>query len=408
MRALFINHTRTGGGGATIAAERLADGLKALNTEVRWLVKTAPVKEQLDDYHVVSSPTMDRILERPLKDRMTIGAGRLSTFSQINDDFIRQADVIHMHNLHPAYFNFLALPKLCNAKPVVWTLHDMWPFTGHCAFSMDCARWQTGCGTCPYPGVYPGVKHDWTAIEWKLKRWSLSRVRLHMITPSQWLADCVKQSMAKHIPVSVLPYGIDTNTYAPGDQNQARQALDMEESRIAFLLSSANLDDPRKPQAIICDALNRLSDDLMAQIQVITFGGGDIRPKLSQQIPVKALGLLTSDDAKVNAYRAADALLFASRADNLPLTIQESLACGTPVIANPVGGVTEMVINDRTGLLTDDLSAEAYQRKVENFIGMRKEARNELKQHARDHAETHFDLSNHARQTIEIYRQMMN
>ncbi|WP_269541300.1 glycosyltransferase [Cerasicoccus fimbriatus] len=408
MKALFINHTRTGGGGATIAAERLADGLRTLNIDVNWLIKTAPDQVRLDDYQVVSSPTIDRLLERPLKDRMTIGAGRLSTFSQISGEFAQQADVIHMHNLHPAYFNFLALPKLCNAKPVVWTLHDMWPFTGHCAFSMDCGRWQTGCGACPHLGVYPGVKHDWTAIEWKLKRWSLSRARLHIITPSQWLADCVQKSIAKHIPVSVLPYGINTNTYAPADQNHARQALGIEASRIVFLLSSANLDDPRKPQTIICDALNRLSDELMAQIQVITFGGGDIRPKLNQQIPVKALGLLTSDDAKVQAYRAADALLFASRADNLPLTIQESLACGTPVIANPVGGVTEMVINNRTGLLTDDLSAEAYQRKIENFIGTRKEERIELKQHARDHAEAHFDLSKHARQTIEIYREMMN
>ncbi|WP_309397966.1 glycosyltransferase [Cerasicoccus maritimus] len=408
MKIVFINHTRSGGGGATIAAERLVEGLKEAGHHVNWLVKDLHNNDAPNDYDVIPQGAIDRILEWPLKQFLTLGAGRRQTFALLKHPFVEQADLIHLHNLHPSYFNFLALPRLSRNKPIVWTLHDMWALTGHCAFSQDCERWQVGCGQCPYLGVYPGLRHDGTALEWRLKRWALKRTHAHLLTPSRWLADCASTSIASSLPQAVIPYGLNTQRYTPGDRRHAQSKLGLKGDRITLLLTSANLDDPRKPQGILCEALNMLANSHPNTFQVLTFGGGDLRKKLNPHITITALGRLTDDTAKVQAYQAADVLLFASRGDNLPLTIQEALACGTPVIANRVGGAVEMVIPGQTGLLTEQLSPESFQLAIASFLKLPTNKRNTLALQAREFAVANFDLARHVEHTLAQYTKAIN
>src|SRR5262249_33071397 len=101
-------------------------------------------------------------------------------------------DIIHCHNLHGSYFDLQLLPPLSQAFPVVLTLHDAWLLSGHCALSFDCNRWQTGCGECPDLSIYPAIKRDSTAYNWRRKRDILARSRLYVATPSRWLMDRVK------------------------------------------------------------------------------------------------------------------------------------------------------------------------------------------------------------------------
>ena len=98
----------------------------------------------------------------------------LGSFEIKKHPFYEKADVINLHNLHGATFNYLALAPLTHDKPAIWTLHDMWSFTGHCSYSYDCERWKLGCGNCPYPKIYPAIKKDNTNLEWKLKNSILS------------------------------------------------------------------------------------------------------------------------------------------------------------------------------------------------------------------------------------------
>jgi len=406
MRILFINQTRMGGGGATIAADRLASGLVELGHKVQWLVKElGPDATASTDAEVIATTPLDRALARLTRGRLTISPLRRQTYQLARHPRFAEADVVHLHNLHPDYFNYLALAQLSQAKPMIWTLHDMWPLTGHCAFSLDCQRWRSGCGACPHLGVYPGLKHDWTATEWRLKQRALAQSRIHIHTPSQWLADCAQSGIASHLPSTVDPYGLDTDRYSPGDSQAARAQIGLDPSRLTFLLASANLNDPRKPQALLCEALNRAEQARPGQFQVLSLGSGDLRSQLANTIPVHSLGHVSRDEDKVRAYRAADALLFASHGDNLPLVIQESLACGTPVIANKVGGVPEMVLPNQTGWLTDSLSVEAYQQAIEQALTSL-ESLKTMREGARAFAKKHFSLADHAARISQLHQQI--
>lgn len=404
MRVLFINHTRTGGGGATIAAERLATALSRRGHEIQWLVKEAGTNENLPaDTEVLAPSKTDRLLSRVTNGRLTISPLRPGAFSWPRHRLSQWADVIHLHNMHPDYANFLALPQLSRAKPILWTLHDMWALTGHCAFSLDCNRWQTGCGQCPYLEVYPAVKHDWTATEWKLKNWALRKGAFHFHTPSEWLASCARKRLSHIHDVTTLAYGLDTDSYTPGNTTELRRALGMSESKLTLLLASASLDDPRKPQGILCEAINRAADEHPNKIQVITFGAGDLSNALNKSITLRQLGVLSSDEQKVQAFRAADALLFASKGDNLPLIIQESLSSGLPVIANRVGGVPEMVQPGKTGWLVDDLISNDYS-KILCRLAIDPSEANALRQGARNFSVQHFGLEKHSEQIEGLYQ----
>ncbi|WP_309382617.1 glycosyltransferase [Cerasicoccus frondis] len=403
MRILFINFTRSSGGGATIAAERLADGLRKANHQVSWLVKTAHKTDCQGDYSILPQRQLDRLLEWPFRHSLTISPTKTQTFSLASHPSLQAVDIIHCHNLHPSYFNLLALPRLTRCKPVIWTLHDMWSITGHCAFSQDCDRWQGGCGRCPHLETYPGVKHDFTALEWQLKRRVYDKASLHFITPSRWLADCVKVSMAGQQPLSVLPYGLDTKSYYPGDRSADAAELGLSPNRVTLLLASASLDDPRKPQGILCEAINRAAQKHPDMLQVLTFGSGDITHRIDKQIPVTALGKLTTDHEKRRAYNAADLLLFASRGDNLPLIIQESMACGTPVVANDIGGIGEMVKTGQTGITTSRLDSDEFRQAISQFLLLQDHEKEAMRRAARSLAKAQFELTTHVEHTLDVY-----
>ena len=101
----------------------------------------------------------------------------------------QNASLLNFHTLHDDYFSYLMLPSLTRDKPGVCTLHDMWSFTGHCAYSYDCSKWQTGCGKCPYPNALPAIERDATSLEWKLKNWAYRHSNLTIVAPSRWLAE---------------------------------------------------------------------------------------------------------------------------------------------------------------------------------------------------------------------------
>src|SRR6266478_2884385 len=193
MNVLHINGSDLVGG-AAIAANRLHNGLLAKGLDSHLLVgsissesdrvATVPQRHFLEDQ-------LARITWRLGLNYISI----LSTFKISKHPFYEQADVLNFHNLHDNYFNYLAISSLTARKPAVFTLHDMWSFTGHCSYSYDCERWKTGCGRCPHLDVYPAVPRDNTRIEWKLKKLIYDRANLSIVTPSNWLTEQAKQSI---------------------------------------------------------------------------------------------------------------------------------------------------------------------------------------------------------------------
>ena len=403
MKVLFIN-TNHKVGGAAQAASRLADSLQHHAVNVEWYVKHANVSDS--SINVFNRKLKDRVTAPFSKCRVTYSPYIQSTKKISNIAYSRNIDLLHFHNLHGDYFNYTSIPFLTGKTPAVWTLHDMWSFTGHCAYSKDCERWKTGCGKCPDLNEYPAVKTDRTRVEWSAKSKAIKESKLHIVTPSRWLGQLAEQSFLGQHPVSVIPYGLDTDLYAPGSKKEIRRRLGIFESRFTLLLCSADLSDPRKSQRILCEAINEISAQHGLPMQVITFGSGSIQEYLHPNIVLHEFGYIDSDAEKAELFSAADVFLFASRADNLPLVIQESLSCGTPVIANDVGGVSDMVINGETGWLLQNLNKDSYVNAI--LEAFKSEThRLELSSQARNYAVAHYSLVENARHYLSIYTDIL-
>jgi glycosyltransferase involved in cell wall biosynthesis len=349
MKVLHINQSDIGGG-AAIAGYRLHQRLLTQDMHSRQLVG---YKETNSD--LVAAIPRNRQLELNI-DRLTrrLGFNDIShqtTQNITQHPFYQEADILNFHNLHSGYFNYLAIDNLTATKPAVFTLHDMWSFTGHCAYTYACPKWQTGCGHCPDLDTYPGITRDTTAIEWKLKNWVYSRSNLTIVTPSQWLTDQARASMLSRFPIHHIPNGIDTDIYQPIDNAQCRQVLNIPDGKHVLMFGAASLSDTRKGGDLLHKALIDLPQSLKANTILLTLGTGGESIGESIGIPTINLGYVSSDHLKAIAYSAADLFIFPTRADNLPLVLQESMACGTPMVSFKIGGVPDLVRPGETGYL---------------------------------------------------------
>lgn len=260
--------------------------------------------------------------------------------------------VVHCHNLHGAflpgggYFDLRALPWLSSRFPLFLTLHDAWLFTGHCAHSLDCERWRTGCGKCPYLDLYPAVRRDATARNFRRKRSIYRKADLFVATPSRWLMERLEASMLRPAAreARVIPNGIDLSLFHPGDRDAARAELGLSLSA-TVLLSVANClsTNPWKDYACLRRAVGILAEQLADQELVFLVLGDTVSDTHIGRARVVSFPF-TSDASRVSrVYQAADLYLHAARAETFPTTVLEALGCGIAVVGTAVGGISEQV-----------------------------------------------------------------
>ncbi|MBD2385332.1 glycosyltransferase family 4 protein [Cylindrospermum sp. FACHB-282] len=404
MNILHINQSDTGGG-AGIAGYRLHQGLLAQGVNSRLLVGSA--KNSND--RVATVPTTKRRMENQLY-RFTgrFGLNYIHLFSSFDipqHSFYQQADVLNFHNLHTGFFNYLAIPALTESKPAVFTLHDMWSFTGHCAYSYDCDRWKSGCGKCPYPNIYPAIARDNTSLEWKLKNWVYSRSHLTIVTLSHWLTEQVQQSMLNQLPIHCIPNGIDTEAYQPLDPQKCRSLLGILPNQKVLMFASQSLQDTRKGSDLLLLALQSLPESLKAETVLITIGDGGEAISQSVGMGNLNLGYVSGDRLKCIAYSAADLFIFPTRADNLPLVLQESMACGTPIVSFKIGGVPDLVRPGVTGYLASPENAQDFCNGIVQLLEDRQQ-RDLMGENCRAIILEEYPLELQAQRYIELYRQL--
>jgi glycosyltransferase involved in cell wall biosynthesis len=257
----------------------------------------------------------------------------------------RVPDIVHGHNLHGGYFDLRALASISARVPTLLTLHDMWLLTGHCAYSLDCKRWKTGCGACPDLSLSPPIRRDATAENWRRKQQIYKGSRLHVATPSRWLRDQVADSILASHParVRVIPNGVDTTVFHARHRERARQAVGLPSGRLVVLLTVGSGGSMWKDERTLHEVIGRL----MAlaphrEIEFVALGRG---PSFAAHAPAVIRSIPYQGDPTVmaNYYRSADVYLHAALADTFPLAILEAMACGTPVVATAVGGIPEQV-----------------------------------------------------------------
>jgi len=404
MNILHINQSDISGG-AAIAGYRLHQGLLNRGIDSRLLVG----KAQLKSDRIAATKRRYRVENHIGRFSRRMGLNYLnhvSSFDIPQHEFYQQADLLNFHNLHTGYFNYLSIPKLTENKPAVFTLHDMWSFTGHCAYSYNCDRWKQGCGKCPDLDTYPAVARDNTKWEWKLKNWVYSHSNLAIITLSNWLTEQVQQSMLSRFPIYHIPNGIDTEAYQPLDIESCRYALDIPKGKKVLMFCADNLKDRRKGGDLLISSLQKIPDLLKKDLLLLVLGnyGEQIA---SIGIDTINLGYVSSDRLKSIAYSAADLFIFPTRADNLPLVLQESMACGTPMVSFNVGGVPDLVRHNVTGYLATPENTEDFSQGIIQLLKDDK-TRQKMSQNCRAIAIDEYSLKLQVKRYIEIYQQLLS
>ena len=288
-------------------------------------------------------------------------------------------DVVQCHNLHGNYFDLGALAELSRSLPVVLTLHDCWLLSGHCAHSFDCQRWKTGCGACPDLSIYPAVRRDATAYNWRRKRDIFRRSRLYVATPSEWLMARVKQSilMEGAVETRVISNGIDDAFFADVDPVQGRRTLGFEDDAVILLFVANSIQGNEwKDFAMLKESAMRLAARLAdRRVHLIALGeGGEDEPLGNGSI--RFVPFIEKPDLVAAYYQAADVYLHAARVETFSLTIAEAMACATPVVAADAGAVAERIVDldqagpdGATGIVVSPADAEAMTEATARLLG---------------------------------------
>lgn len=255
-------------------------------------------------------------------------------------------EILHLHNLHGDYFDLRALPALSRSQPTILNLHDAWLMSGHCAHSLGCDKWMTGCGQCPDLSLYPAIRRDDTGANWRIKRGIFEHCAVHVTAPSKWLMDKALQSlMAPGIAGHrVIPNGVNTRIFRPNDKAKVRELLGLPHDVHILLFSSYNATrNSWKDYATIQSAIDELRKSPLPRPMMLVVLG-DSRPNGSSDHNDIRFVPFEADLRRVAAwYSAADLYVHAARADTFPNSVLEALACGTPVVATAVGGISEQI-----------------------------------------------------------------
>lgn len=306
------------------------------------------------------------------------------------------ADVLHLHWVAGEMMSIADIARL--NKPIVWTLHDMWTFCGAEHYTDD-VRWLEGYRKDNRPAHEAGFDlNRWTWIR-KQKHW---RHPMHMVTPSQWLADCVRDSaLMREWPVSVVPNPIDTDRWQQIDQALARKLLGLPQNIPLVLFGALGGGrDPRKGFDLLLKSFAHLRGDNPA-LDLVVFGQLAPRNPPDLGFPIHYTGHLHDDLSLRVLYSAADLLVIPSRQDNLPNTGVEAYACGTPVVAFNTGGLPDIVDHKRTGYLAEAFDVVDLAHGIKWVLANAETAA--LSKNAREHAIAKFSYPVVARQYKKIY-----
>lgn len=352
------------GDGASIAAYRLHWGLLRLGHDSTMLVAEKRTEDPTVQPFEPPRDLFSRLRRRLRREQITRSLARYRNsrptgYELFSDDRtphggdllaqLPAADVINVHviRLFADYQAFFTVVP--QRTPVVRTLHDMNFFTGGCHTDEGCGRYTERCGACPQLGSRKAK--DLSHRIWQRKHAALSSVepdRLHIVAPSRWLANEAKRSsLLQRLPITVIPFGLDTEDFSPRDQVLARGMLGIPQDARVVLFVAEPITRRIKGFALLAQALNGLDD--LASLLLLSVGSG--RPPVKVQIPHLHLGYIRNNRLRALVYSAADVFVVPSLQENFPLTALEALACGTPIVGFAVGGIPEIVRTGSTGQL---------------------------------------------------------
>ena len=377
MKVLFVN-TSDGSGGASRAAVRIMRGVQKNRVESQMFVmyKGTGSNDVIPLTHFVPKNYFYQICDwiaKKVKNKWQHykwspykRTKQNAYMSDLRSTRLHGAlqkldyDIVHLHWINQRFIGLGDLIKI--HKPIIWTLHDSWPFTGICHLPYDCKNYKTHCSTCPMLGSK--IEKDLAYEVFDKKREAYKDLDLHIVTPSKWLGDCAKQSaLLGRFPVHVIPNCIDTELYQPINKIEARKRLGLEPNKIYLLFGAMQATtDKNKGFNLLLEALKIISS---TNIELIVYGTNENLDKYAIPLQYRSIGYVHNDSTMALLYNAADVTIVPSLSENLSNTIMESLSCCTPVVAFNIGGNSDLIGHKQNGYLAKEKDSEDLAKGIE-------------------------------------------
>ena len=415
MRILLLNtyDCRTG---SARAAYRLHQGLRKIKVDSRMLVQV----KQGDDPAVIGSSDKSGIEQAKTGLRQTLNKLPLKFYSNREkssyslqwlpntiDSKVKEIapDLINLHWITGGFLQVETIAKF--NKPIIWTLHDMWAFTGGCHYNLDCDRYTNSCGACPQ--LHSKKNWDLSRWVWQRKAKAWQKLDLTIVTPSKWLAECAKSSsLFQNSTVKVIPNGLDIHKYQPSDKQLARKLWELPQDKQIILFGAISAtSDPRKGFLLLQAALQHLRQwRSPADIELVVFGSSRPAQPIDLGFKVHYLGYLHDDISLAMVYSAADVTVVPSTQEAFGQTASESLACGTPVVAFNATGLQDIIGDRQNGYLAQPYQIDDLARGIV-WVLEDKERYQKLALRARKKAEQEFSLETSARRYLSLYEDIL-
>ena len=415
MRVLIVN-TSERTGGAAVAANRLMKALNNHGIKAKMLVRD----KETDSLTVSALPRSPWLRWNFLWERLVIFVrchfSRKHLFeidlANTGTDITRlrefqEADIIHLHWINQGMLSLNSIRKILRSgKPVVWTMHDIWPATAICHVTLGCRHFTTRCYGCRLLGKGDG--DDLSTTVWQRKRRMLNDENIFFVACSRWLESEAKASaLLKGHKITSIPNPIDTHIYNRCHKKEARERLGLPQDRRLILFSSQRVTTPLKGMDYLIEACQLLGDLTKSQTpyEVVILGGH--AEEVVEQLPLKAhpLGYVNEEQRIVDVYNAADVFVLPSLSENLPNTIMEAMACGLPCVGFKVGGIPEEIDHKQNGYVANYRSAEDLARGIQwilNEADYESLSRNAIQKVVRNYSQQSVAL-----RYAEVYQQAM-
>ncbi|MEH2223542.1 glycosyltransferase family 4 protein [Nostoc sp.] len=413
MKILHIS-THDINGGAARAAYRLHTGLQDIGLQSQMLVQ-----EKYSNDKTVIAPKI-RLFQGIAKAKLTVESLPLKLYRQKkNTPFFTQwlpdrvipkvaqinPDIINLHWISGGFMQIETFAKL--KRPLVWTLHDMWGFTGGCHVTGECDRYKISCGACPQ--LNSGNEWDLSRWVWQRKVKAWKNLNLTLVSPSSWLAQCARSSsLFQNLRIEVIPHGLDTQKYRPINQHFAREALNLPQDKKLILFGAIEAtSDRNKGFHLLQPALQELSksgwkDDL----EVVIFGASQPENPPDLGFKTHYLGHLHDAISLATVYSAADVMLVPSLQESFGQTASESFACGTPVVAFNATGLKDIVDHQQNGYLAKPYEVEDFAKGI-TWVLENEQRLQKLSFYAREKAEQEFTLELQARRYSALFEEIL-
>lgn len=410
MKVAILSTSDTSGG-AYRAAHRIHTGLRQIGVD-SWMVVQCRNSDdpyvlgperKLAKLALILRPHLERLALRMYRRRKPV----IFSPATVPDRVGNRVDALgpDVVNVHWVGSGFLRLESVRRFnRPLVWTLHDLWPMTGGCHFPEDCTGYAGACGSCPILGS--SNAHDLSRRVWKRKKRAWDGLNLRIVANSRWVASCVRESsLFGNLPVRVIPNGIDLNLYKPMDKRFARKHLGLPLDRRIILFGALDPGEHRKGFHLLRDALAVLCRQGWGErADLAVFGTSTLGPSLQLGMTAHCLGQLRDDISLSLVYAAADVMVVPSLYETLSLVALEASGCGTPVVAFAATGLLDVVDHRETGYLSEPYRPEDLARGIA-WVLEDKGRWQGLSTRSREKAETLFSHRVVANQYREVYEE---